>query len=111
MADPLFSPDGKWMWSGTEWIPAPPGSGQQHITMQDSVIGGDVVSNTTIHNDPTAVTEAVITALQHMGVLSSVEPQAPPAVEISLPQKLNQGEQVEYYSPTWQRWMNRCRVL
>ncbi len=111
MADPVFSPDGKWMWSGTEWIPAPPDSGQQHITMQDSVIGGDVVSNTTIHNDPTAVTEAVITALQHMGVLSSVEPQAPPAVEISLPQKLNQGDQVEYYSPTWQRWMNRCRVL
>ena len=24
MADPIFSPDGKWMWSGTEWIPAPP---------------------------------------------------------------------------------------
>jgi hypothetical protein len=24
MASPTFSPDGKWMWDGTEWIPAPP---------------------------------------------------------------------------------------
>ena len=24
MADPIFSPDGKWMWTGSEWIPAPP---------------------------------------------------------------------------------------
>jgi len=24
MADPVFSPDGKFMWTGTEWIPAPP---------------------------------------------------------------------------------------
>ena len=24
MADPTFSPDGKWMWSEGEWIPAPP---------------------------------------------------------------------------------------
>lgn len=111
MADPIFSPDGKWMWSGTEWIPAPPHLGQQQITLQDSVIGGDVVSNTTIHNDPTAVTEAVITALQQLGVLSSVETQAPPPTKVSLPQKLSTGELVEYYSPTNQRWLNRCRVL
>ena len=24
MAGPTFSPDGKWMWTGSEWIPAPP---------------------------------------------------------------------------------------
>ena len=24
MADPIFSPDGKWLWTGTEWIPSPP---------------------------------------------------------------------------------------
>jgi len=24
MAEPTFSPDGKWMWNGDEWIPAPP---------------------------------------------------------------------------------------
>jgi hypothetical protein len=26
MADPIFSPDGKWMWTGSDWIPAPPTS-------------------------------------------------------------------------------------
>jgi len=26
MADSVFSPDGKWMWTGEEWIPAPPNS-------------------------------------------------------------------------------------
>ena len=24
MSDPIISPDGKWMWTGDEWIPAPP---------------------------------------------------------------------------------------
>ena len=24
MGEPTFSPDGKWMWNGDEWIPAPP---------------------------------------------------------------------------------------
>jgi hypothetical protein len=24
VSDPVFSPDGKWMWTGSEWIPAPP---------------------------------------------------------------------------------------
>jgi hypothetical protein len=24
MTEPTFSPDGKWMWNGAEWIPAPP---------------------------------------------------------------------------------------
>lgn len=49
MADPLFSPDGKWMWSGNEWIPAPPSQGSPQINMQDSVITGDIVQNTTIN--------------------------------------------------------------
>ena len=24
MADPIISPDGEWMWTGSDWIPAPP---------------------------------------------------------------------------------------
>ena len=95
MAEPLFSPDGKWMWSGSEWIPAPPGQGGQQLNMQDSVIGGDVVQNTNIHNDPTAVTEAVISALQHMGMLGQVVEQAPPSSpEVELPQRLTAGDRV-----------------
>ena len=26
MGEKIFSPDGKWMWTGEKWIPAPPGS-------------------------------------------------------------------------------------
>lgn len=49
MADPIYSPDGKWMWSGDDWIPAPPGQTSPQINMQDSVIAGDIVQNTTIN--------------------------------------------------------------
>jgi len=35
MGEPTFSPDGKWMWNGDEWIPAPPGS--QHEQDTESV--------------------------------------------------------------------------
>ena len=56
MSDPLYSPDGKYMWTGNEWIPAPPTS-SQNLNMQDSVIGGDVIHNkTVINNDVDAVT-------------------------------------------------------
>ena len=41
MTEPVYSPDGKFMWSGSEWIPAPP-KGIQTLNMQDSVVGGDV---------------------------------------------------------------------
>ena len=49
MADPLFSPDGKWMWSGDDWIPAPPGQTSPQINLEDSVIAGNIVKNTTIN--------------------------------------------------------------
>ena len=55
----------------------------------------DVVHNTTIHNDPTVVLEAVITALQRMGMLGQVVEQAPPASsKIELPATLEIGERV-----------------
>ena len=95
MDDAVISPDGKWMWSGTEWIPAPPNQSPQQLNMQDSVIAGDVISNTTIHNDPSAVTEAVITALRQMGMLGQVVEQAPPpSPKIELPRTLETGARV-----------------
>jgi len=42
MTDPVISPDGKWMWTGSEWIPAPPAAEPVSVSMQDSVIAGDV---------------------------------------------------------------------
>lgn len=95
MDDAVISPDGKWMWSGSEWIPAPPKQSPQQLNMQDSVIAGDVISNTTIHNDPSVVTEAVITALRQMGMLGHVVEQAPPpSPKIELPRTLETGARV-----------------
>jgi len=48
MADPIFSPDGKFMWTGSDWIPSPPTSSQSaNVNLQDSVVGGDVNINNT----------------------------------------------------------------
>ena len=69
MSEPIYSPDGKFMWSGSEWIPAPP-KASQTLNMQDSVVGGDVVHNTVINNDVDAVTNAVITALERLGMVN-----------------------------------------
>ena len=120
MADPVYSPDGKFMWSGTEWIPAPPTAeeseapSEQALNMQDSVIGGDVVHSTVINNDPAAVTTAVITALQQMGMVNPAPaaPVAPPPTpEVELPASFNVGDHVEYHSPTNARWLDRCKVV
>jgi len=44
MPDPILSPDGKFMWSGSEWIPAPPTSydSNQSLLVQDSVVSGEI---------------------------------------------------------------------
>ena len=71
MTDTIYSPDGNFIWTGSEWIPAPPSG--QNVNLQDSVIGGDVVHNTVINNDVDAVTNAVITALERLGMVNKNE--------------------------------------
>ena len=118
MADKILSPDGKFMWTGSEWIPAPPSTPEQPppntLSMQDSVMSGDIVHNTTINNDVTAVTSAVIEALNHLGVLNQ-EDRAPAPVTlvepVELPASFQLGDHVEYHSPTNQRWLDRCQVI
>jgi hypothetical protein len=120
MSDPVYSPDGQFMWTGTEWIPAPPAAeaepaapSEQALSMQDSVIGGDVVHNTVINNDPAAVTTAVIAALQQMGMVNqtpSAPVAPPPTPEVVLPATFSIGDHVEYHSPTNARWLDRCKV-
>ena len=41
MSSPTFSPDGQWMWNGTEWIPAPP----QSNVLPESSINQEQVSS------------------------------------------------------------------
>ena len=48
MRDVILSPDGVSMWTGTEWIPVPPPL-EDSISVQDSVIMGDINKQTTVY--------------------------------------------------------------
>ena len=111
MADPIYSPDGKFVWSGSEWIPVTP-KGVQTLNMQDSVVGGDVVHKTVINNDVDAVTNAVITALERLGMVNKNETtsQIEEIIESPIIPELEVGMHVEYFSPTNERWLDRCTV-
>ena len=63
MTDPVISPDGKSIWTGEEWIPVPPGTGKVSVSLQDSVIAGDlnITQNISSNND-TFPTEKNISA-------------------------------------------------
>ena len=41
MSGPTFSPDGKWMWNGTEWLPAPP---KEQVLPQSSIDEAEVTN-------------------------------------------------------------------
>lgn len=111
MTDPVYSPDGKFIWSGSEWIPAPP-KGNQTLNMQDSVVGGDVVHNTVINNDVDAVTTAVITALERLGMVNKYETASKieEIIESPIQAELEVGMHVEYFSPTNERWLDRGTI-
>ena len=120
MEDPIMSPDGKFMWTGSEWIPAPPSSDNstppapKNFTLNDSVMSGDIVHNTVVNNDPTVVTSAVIEALKHLGVIDAKPSEIGttlPSDAVVLPAAFQVGDHVEYYSPTNQRWLDRCKVV
>ena len=121
MADGTLSPDGKYLWTGTEWIPAPPKNIVEQeptpttsLNLQDSVMSGDIIHNTVVNNDTTAVTTAVIEALKELGVLDSKpKPQSfeMPFEKYELPPSFQVGDHVEYYSPTNSRWIDRCTVV
>ena len=121
MADIVYSPDGKFMWTGTEWIPAPPNASAAQtpapantLNLQDSVMSGDIVHNTVINNDTAAVTSAVIEALQQLGLLErkiSNQASSLPVEDIELPASFQVGDHVEYHSPTNARWLDRCTVI
>ena len=118
-----MSPDGKFIWTGSEWIPSPPSTLADSeqipaniLTMQDSVMSGDVVHNTIINNDTAAVTSAVIEALHQLGMLNQQDSGSNPnpvsiLEQIELPASFKTGDHVEYHSPTNQRWLDRCRVI
>ena len=60
MSGSALSPDGKWMWDGSEWVP---NTGLTEIQMSDSVIGGDVISNQSVNSVDSEVVKAAMTGV------------------------------------------------
>ncbi len=75
-----ISPDGKFMWTGSEWIPVPPNTSSQKTSMllQDSVIGGDV--NIT-QNNPQDLGIAMGWMLKQLGGISKIDTNSEPTPE------------------------------
>jgi tetratricopeptide (TPR) repeat protein len=92
MTDPVISPDGKWMWTGSEWIPAPPAAEPVSVSMQDSVIAGDV--NIT-QNNAEDIAAAMVTALERIGFSGQSSPaELTPSQEAEVEQVLEMSEQL-----------------
>ena len=92
MSDPVISPDGKWMWTGDEWIPAPPGSNNASVSLQDSVIAGNV--NIT-QNNAEDIAKAMVQALERMGFSGQSSPtELTPSQEKEVEQVLEMSEQL-----------------
>ena len=92
MTDPVISPDGKWMWTGSEWIPAPPAAESVSVSMQDSVIAGDV--NIT-QNNAEDIAAAMVTALERIGFTGQSSPsELTPSQEAEVKQVLEMSEQL-----------------
>jgi hypothetical protein len=62
MGDRVLSPDGQWMWTGSEWIPAPPsasaiepqiGSVQDSVLQTGDLVRGAKIDTVIIHQSPT----------------------------------------------------------
>ena len=93
MADPIFSPDGKWMWTGSEWIPAPPSSSQSaNINLQDSVVGGDVHITQNSASDFIAGIDYLLKKIGFDGQSSPTE--LTPSQEADVEQVLEMSEQL-----------------
>jgi hypothetical protein len=107
MAEPIYSPDGNFIWDGSEWVPVSSES-KQTVDMQDSVIGGDVVSNTNIQSSDAEVIKAAME-----GVVASIREMNQPEPTAALPA----GQPPTSISATtststfeWKSWMS-CIAL
>ena len=120
MADPVISPDGKFVWTGSEWIPAPPTSAptaDSTINLEDSMMSGNVnleqkssdassVINlkdsamsgeiNITQNNPDDIATAMIQALERMGFSGQSFPEElTPNQEAEVEQVLEMSEQLE----------------
>jgi hypothetical protein len=81
MADPVFSPDGQFMWDGSQWIPAPPASQPQSAhgfgtNLHDSVMQatGDIIQGTSTRIDQVVINQAAAQPVQPTVPATTVTP-------------------------------------
>lgn len=55
-----LSPDGKWVWNGTEWIP---NTQTGDVEVSDSVISGNVIANQSVNSVDSEVVKAAMTGV------------------------------------------------
>ncbi|MDA0649305.1 MAG: hypothetical protein O2786_08345, partial [archaeon] len=93
MPVPIISPDGKFMWTGTEWIPAPPNPSQSaNVSLQDSVISGDI--NLT-QNSASDIIAGIDHLLKGLGFDDQSSPaELTPSQEAEVEQVLEMSEQL-----------------
>ena len=67
MSEPIFSPDGKFMWSGFEWIPSPP---KTSILPEASIVTqpGDIRDSVVMGNVNRQITNNVTNNISHISV-------------------------------------------
>jgi hypothetical protein len=73
MAEPILSPDGNFIWNGTEWIPYQ--KIQDNNVIQDSAVAGDVISNVNIGSSDSDVIRAAMD-----GIVASIKELNKPTV-------------------------------
>ena len=55
-----LSPDGKWVWNGTEWVP---NTQTGDLEVSDSVISGNVIANQSVNSVDSEVVKAAMTGV------------------------------------------------
>ena len=86
MVDQILSSDGTWMWTGSEWIPAPPQStANQSGDIHDSVVMGDVnqqITQNITQNNPDDFAKAMVQAFEQMGLSGQSSPSELPPMPL-----------------------------
>ena len=90
MVEPRLSPDGKLEWTGTEWVPV--GTQTQHVSganvftqqkIVDSVIMGNLTSQTIVQNSPEDMAKAMVMALEQIGFVGNIQSSNPSNQQMS----------------------------
>ena len=90
MVERKLSQDGKSEWTGSEWVPV--GTETQHVSganvytqqkIVDSVIMGNLTSQTIVQNSPEDMAKAMVLALEQIGFVGNIQTSNPSNQQMS----------------------------